>query len=70
MIVLTTSGEPVRLAREALVLGRTRLLERDGLKVAGRDGLAVVPTNLQRSYTHFWDAIWECRRGGEGRRQE
>jgi len=61
MVIFSPCGEAVGLACEALVLGGTRLLERDRLKVASRDGLAIVPPNFESSDAHVMGAT---RSGG------
>src|SRR5882762_7042148 len=66
MVIFSPCGEAVGLACEALVLGGTRLLERDWLEVAGRDGLAIVPPNFKSSDAHVMDAT----RSGRGTRRE
>lgn len=52
MVILASCREPVRLRGKVLVLRRARLLERDRLEVACGYGLAVVPADLECSYTH------------------
>lgn len=52
VVVFTTGREPVRLSDEVFVVSWTRLFERHGLKIAGGDRLAIVPTYLQCSCTH------------------
>lgn len=52
MVVLPTGCESVTLCYEVLVVHWTRLLERHWLEVACRNGLAVVPADLNCPYTH------------------
>ena len=53
MVVFAASRKPVRLRGELLVLRWTRLLERNRLEVTRRDGLRVVPADLQCPDAHY-----------------
>lgn len=54
MVVLATGRKPVRVRGVVLVLlgWWARLFERSGLEIAGRDGFAVVPANLEGAEAH------------------
>ena len=56
VVVLAAGREAVGLRGELLVLCRARLLERDGLEVAGGDGLGVVPADFEGADAHLRDS--------------
>jgi hypothetical protein len=59
MIILSSCSEFIRLACIVLVLPHwwTRFFEWNGLEITGRDRLAVVPPDFQRSEPHFLAAM-------------